>query len=158
MTRVDTNAFNHEPLAMHATLTHLFIKAAHKQPMVPKENVSAISLKGLEGDVAFGKRRRQVLLIEGETLEEFDLQPGMVRENGVTRGIVLAGMAQGTRLRVGRAVLEVTMDCEPCPFMETLRPGLEKAMDGRRGTLFKVVEGGPISIGDSVEVSEVVTA
>ena len=115
--------------------------------MVPVQSAVAVSGKGLEGDVAFGKNRRQVLLIEEETLNEFDLQPGVVRENGVTRGIRLAGMPVGSRLQLGSVVLEVTMDCEPCPFMETIRPGLEKAMDGRRGTLFRVIDGGALEIG-----------
>lgn len=142
---------------MNAELTHLFIKARHKEPMVPVQSVHAISGKGLEGDVAYGKNRRQVLLIEAETLDEFGLAPGVVRENGVTRGIVLAGMPAGTRLQLGEVVLEVTMDCEPCPFMETLRPGLEKAMDGRRGTLFRVVDGGKLYVGASVTVPELST-
>ena len=139
-------------LAMSAHVTNLFLKAVHKEPMVPVRRLNAISGKGLEGDVAYGKNRRQVLLIEGETLDEFGLTPGIVRENIVTRGIALAGMPKGTRLRVGNAILEVTMDCEPCPFMETIREGLEKAMDGRRGTLFRVLDGGMISQGDSIEL------
>ena len=120
--------------------------------MVPVEQAKAVASRGLEKDVAFGKTRRQVLLVEGETLDEFKLDPGMVRENGVTRGVELAGLPQGTRLQIGSVILEVTMDCEPCPFMETLRPGLEKAMDGRRGTLFKVVEGGTLREGDGVQI------
>ena len=137
---------------MKGTLKHLFIKAAHKAPMVPVEEANAVSLKGLEGDVAFGKNRRQVLLIEQETLDEFDLTPGIVRENGVTEGLILAGLATGTRVQLGDVVLEVTMDCEPCPFMETIREGLEVAMDGRRGTLFRVVEGGILSVGSTVRI------
>ena len=137
---------------MKGTLKHLFIKAAHKAPMVPVQEAKAISLKGLEGDVAFGKNRRQVLLIEQETLDEFDLAPGIVRENGVTEGLTLAGLPTGTRVQLGDVILEVTMDCEPCPFMETIREGLEAAMDGRRGTLFKVVHGGTLSIGADVSI------
>ena len=118
--------------------------------MVPESTVIADSGKGLQGDVAYGKNRRQILLIEKETLEEFELEPGILRENGVTEGIVLAGLPAGTRVHVGEALLEVTMDCEPCPYLETIRVGLERAMDGRRGTLFKVIEGGPIHLGAPV--------
>jgi len=138
---------------MKGTLKHLFIKEAHKAPMVPVQTAEAITLKGLKGDVAFGKNRRQVLLIEQEALDEFDLVPGIVRENGVTQGVVLAGLPKGSTVQLGSVVLEVTMDCDPCPFMETIRVGLEKAMDGRRGTLFRVLEGGTMSVGDPVSVT-----
>ena len=138
---------------MKGTLKHLFIKEAHKAPMVPVQTAEAITLKGLKGDVAFGKNRRQVLLIEQEALDEFDLEPGIIRENGVTAGIVLAGLPKGSTVQLGSVVLEVTMDCDPCPFMETIREGLEKAMDGRRGTLFRVLEGGTMTVGDPVSVT-----
>lgn len=120
--------------------------------MEQRDSITAVAGKGLAGDVAFGKNRRQVLLIEAEALDEFHIPPGILRENGVTVGIALAGSPPGTRLRIGSVVLEVTMDCDPCNFMETVREGLEKAMDGRRGTLFKVVEGGELQVGNPISL------
>jgi MOSC domain-containing protein YiiM len=48
--------------------------------------------------------------------------------------------------------MEVTLDCDPCEFIERMRPGLQAAMQGRRGTLFRVIESGQVSIGDPVAV------
>jgi MOSC domain-containing protein YiiM len=137
---------------MHGTIQHLFIKAAHGQPPRPADHASALGGKGLKGDVSFGRRKRQVLMIEAETLEEFGLQPGLVRENMTVTRIQLAGLPAGTLVRAGEALLEVTMDCAPCEYIEGLRPGLQAAMEGRRGTLFRVIEGGEIRVGDAVAV------
>ena len=75
---------------------------------------------------------------------------GDVRENITVEGIKLAGLPAGSRMQVGSALLEVTMDCTPCKFIEAKRPGLRAQMEGRRGTLFKVIEGGEIKLGDEV--------
>jgi MOSC domain-containing protein YiiM len=98
------------------------------------------------------RSKRQVLLIERELLEEFQLPVGDVRENITVQGIQLAGIVAGTQVRVGRALLEATLDCAPCQFIEDKRPGLRAAMEGKRGTLFKVIEGGEINVGDEIAV------
>ncbi|HEY4723153.1 MAG TPA: MOSC domain-containing protein, partial [Anaerolineae bacterium] len=83
----------------------------------------------------------------------FGLPIGDVRENITAQGIQLAGMLPGTRLKVGSALLEATLDCAPCQFIEDKRPGLREAMKGRRGTLFRVIEGGEISVGDEIQIA-----
>ena len=85
------------------------------------------------------------------TLDEFGLQPGQVRENITVAGLPLAGTTAGTRLQVGDTVMEVTMDCAPCEFMNELKPGLREEIDGRRGTLCKVISGGEIKVGDGLQ-------
>ena len=114
--------------------------------------VEAVAEQGLRNDSQFGRSKRQVLIIERETLDEFGLPIGDVRENITVEGIKLAGLPAGTRMQVGRALLEVTMDCTPCKFIEAKRPGLRTQMEGRRGTLFKVIEGGEIKLGDEVRI------
>ena len=59
----------------------------------------------------------------------------------------------GQRVRVGEAVLEITMVCDPCHKMDELREGLRAELDGRRGMLAHVVDGGEIALGDSVELA-----
>ncbi len=136
-----------------ATVIHLQIKTAQGAPMKPVPAVTAIAGYGLKDDANAGHSQRQVLLIERELLDEFQLPTGDVRENITVQGIQLAGMAPGTRVRVGQALLEATLDCAPCQFIEDKRPGLRAMMQGKRGTLFKVIEGGEIAVGDSIEVS-----
>ena len=133
-------------------IENLFLKARHKQPMKAVDEARAEAGRGLVGDVSYGRKIRQVLLIEKETLDEFVLTPGQVRENAVVSGVALAGLAEGTRVQAGDVLLEVTDDCAPCQLIEDIRPGLQGAMDGRRGTLFRVLEGGTMRLHDEVRV------
>jgi MOSC domain-containing protein YiiM len=133
-------------------VTHLFVKPAHGSKMEACSAVRAVEDKGLTGDAAFGTSRRQVLVIDAETLDAFDLAPGMVRENITISGFSLTGMPRGTRLHIQDVVLEVTGDCTPCDFLDHLRPGLKAAIQGRRGLLARVVHGGELNVGSPVHV------
>ncbi len=137
-----------------ATVIHMQLKPAAGKPMQPVSSVAALANYGLRGDANAGSSQRQVLIIERELLDEFQLPIGDVRENITVQGIQLAGMAAGTKVRVGQALLEATRDCAPCQFIEDKRPGLREAMRGKRGTLFKVLEDGEIKVGDEIVVEQ----
>ncbi len=123
----------------------------HREPIEPRAEVSAQADFGLEGDAhARAGSQRQVLLIDSETLGEFQVDPGALKENITTSGIALATLAPGSRLRVGGAVLEITMDCAPCAFVDSVQPGLRTKLQDRRGMLARVLEGGSIRVGDAV--------
>jgi MOSC domain-containing protein YiiM len=138
---------------------HLFQCLAHGAPMREFEEVFAIENKGLK-DCIHGRSgsARQILVMDQETLEEFGIAPGRVRENITTRGIALEALSLGQRLRAGEALLEVTNPCTPCHQMDEIRQGLQEALRGRRGLLCKVVESGRIRRGDRVEIEEKVRA
>ncbi len=138
---------------MSGTIIHLQLKIARDVPMRYVETMRAIAGQGIEGDVnARADSLRQVLLMDEETLIEFGLPPGRIRENITTRGIDLKPLERGTRLRVGNALLEITIPCAPCEFLDEIQPGLREKMIGQRGMLARVIEGGEIKIGDAVEV------
>jgi MOSC domain-containing protein YiiM len=94
---------------------------------------------------------RQILLVDRETLEAMELPPGILWENITTDGLNVNSLPIGQQLRVGGALLEVTMVCTPCNQMETIRPGLRRELWGRRGMLCRVLEGGIIRPGDPIE-------
>jgi MOSC domain-containing protein YiiM len=114
--------------------------------------VHVVGDKGFEG-CAHGRRgsRRQVLLVDRETLEAMDLQPGIIRENITTDGLNVNSLQVGQLLRIGEARLEVSAVCTPCDQMEAIRPGLRKELWGRRGMLCRVLDGGTIRRGDPIE-------
>jgi MOSC domain-containing protein YiiM len=89
-----------------------------------------------------------------ETLDLLDLRPGEIKENITTRGLRVQELRRGQRLRIGGAILEVTVHCSPCKRMDDIRPGLEQGLRGRRGMLCRVVEGGSIRVGDTIELFE----
>lgn len=122
-----------------------------KEPPVPSPALKLLEGLGIEGDRHQKPGgSRQVLLMSEENLDAFGLAPGEVRENIVTRGLDLQALPAGTRLEIGGATLEITKDCEPCAFIDTLRPGLRAQMARRRGMLARVVRTGDIRIGDEV--------
>lgn len=125
-------------------------------PPEPVESAMATP-DGIEGDVhAGGSPKRQVLLVDRGDAGAVGLRPGDLREQLTVDLPGLMGLAPGTRLRIGEAMLEVTGVCEPCTHIgadlgaadpEDLRDRLR----GRRGMLARVVEPGLVRVGDPVE-------
>jgi MOSC domain-containing protein YiiM len=121
-------------------------------PMEELSEVRAVGDTGFEGCAhARPGRKRQVLLVDRETLEAMDLRPGIIRENITTDGMNVNSLLIGQQLLIGEARLEVSAVCTPCDQMEAIRPGLRKELWGRRGMLCRVLEGGAIRRGDSIE-------
>jgi len=136
-----------------AEVAHLFRCLAHRLAMRPLEEIEAVANRGLSGCAhAQPGGLRQVLLMDLETLQEMQLRPGDVKENITTRGFDVRCLRPGQRLRIGEALLEVTVPCEPCKRMEEIRAGLKNELRGRRGMLCRVLEGGRIRTGDPILV------
>lgn len=142
-----------------AHVSHLFVAVEHRKPMKAVDQATAVANWGFEGCI-HGRQgsKRQVLVVDSETLVEFGLEPGMVRENVTTAGLKVGGLKPGQRLAVGDALLEVTIPCEPCYQIDEVRMGLQEALKDRRGVLCRVIQGGRISRGDLIEVREAATA
>ena len=135
-----------------ASVKHLFRAPKRRLPMEALPEVRVLKDSGLEGCAhARPGGKRQVLLVDSETLQVLDLKPGIIRENVTTEGLNVNGLAVGQQLQIGEARLEVSAVCTPCGQIEKLRPGLRKEMRGRRGMLCRVVEGGTVREGDSIE-------
>ena len=131
---------------------NLFRAPKKRLPMQELPEVRAVDDTGFEGCAhARSGGKRQVLLVDRETLEAMDLEPGIIRENITTDGLNVNSLAIGQLLRVGEARLEVSAICTPCDQMEAVRPGLRKELWGRRGMLCRVLEGGVIRRGDPIE-------
>lgn len=138
-----------------AEVLHLFQALAHSQPVREFDEAFAVANKGFK-ECIHGRpgSSRQLLLMDVETLDEFGISPGRVKENITTRGIKLEGLLMGQRIRVGEALLEITKECEPCHQMDAIRQGLREALRGRRGVLCRVVESGQICRSDAIEIIE----
>ena len=131
---------------------NLFRAPKKHLPMEDLSEVRAVGDTGFEGcaHARLGSKR-QVLLVDRETLEAMDVRPGIIRENVTTDGMNVNSLQIGQQLLIGEARLEVSAVCTPCDQMEAIRPGLQKELWGRRGMLCRVLEGGVIRRGDSIE-------
>lgn len=136
-------------------ITSLQICPGHGLPMSPVDPALFVADSGLEGcQHAKPGSRRQVLLIEQENLEEFGLEPMVVKENVTTLGIDLTSLAVDTGLALGEeVVLWITGPCHPCALMDEIRDGLKEEIRGRRGVLAWVKKGGRVRVGDEIRVA-----
>jgi len=140
-----------------ATVRSIFVKKEKGRRAVSLDAVEAIS-GGLTGDRHTGlSRQRQILLISGNVLDELNLEPGSISENVVIDGIDVMRLQEGQSLRLGQALVTVTVPCEPCTQMERVRQGLQTALENRRGMFVRVVEDGTVRVGDQVEIVQEVT-
>jgi MOSC domain-containing protein YiiM len=128
---------------------------------------SAVAGRGLEGDRYFlgvgsfsrwPGEGRAVTLIEEEVIEAvrrehgIDLGEGRSRRNIVTLGVVLADLV-GKRFRLGGALLRGARLAAPCRYLEKrVAPGTYNAMRGRGGLRADVLEGGPVRVGDAIQI------
>jgi MOSC domain-containing protein YiiM len=135
-----------------AKVLHLFRAPKKRLPMEEIAEASAVTNSGFLGCAhARPGGKRQVLLVDRETLEAMSLDPGIIRENITTDGLNVNGLKTGQQLRIGGARLEVSAACTPCDQLEKVRPGLRKELWGRRGMLCRVLQGGTVHRGDSIE-------
>jgi MOSC domain-containing protein YiiM len=136
-----------------ATVSGLFVSPARGSGRSEaRQRVRAIEGHGLEGCAHANPPRREVLLASKEHLDALGVELGAIRENVTVEGADVQQWPIGQRIQAGEAVLEITMVCDPCQRMDQLRPGLRAELDGRRGMLARVVEGGEIALGDSIEL------
>jgi MOSC domain-containing protein YiiM len=133
-------------------IAHLFRAPKKRLPMEPLLAASILENHGIEGCAhARPNGSRQVLIVDVETLNAMDLQPGVIRENITTEGLNVNGLSIGQRLQVGESLMEVTAVCTPCDQLEKVRQGLRRELYGRRGMLCRVIKGGTVTPGDLIE-------
>ena len=136
------------------TIVALHIARVKGTPSDPVKEASAISAAGLDGDRSCNPdNTRQVLIMDKETLDKFSLEPGQIKENITTTNLDLSNVKNGNVFFIGDNVtMEAVGDCEPCGKMDAIRAGLREELDGQRGILTVVINGGDINIGDSIRI------
>ena len=136
------------------------IRPARRAPLVSLTQVEVIAGYGLAGDHYASKSdgKRQVTLIQAEHLEvvakilgKFEVRADAVRRNLLVSGINLYAL-RDLKFRIGGVVLEGSGPCDPCSRMEeVLGIGGYNAMRGHGGITARIVEGGVLGVGESVE-------
>jgi hypothetical protein len=133
-----------------------------EHPLARVESVEAVAGRGLTGDRYYNGhgtfsgpgRGYQLTLVEAEVLDAVDLPWEQARRNVVTQGIALNALV-GHRFTIGAVECIGRRLAEPCSHLERLaRPGLLRPLVHRGGLRADILEGGPISIGDSVAIAE----
>ena len=137
-------------------------------PMEARDTVDAVTGVGLAGDryaLATGKYSdtnrgpRDVTLIEREAIDAVRAEDGIevaeadTRRNVVTEGVPLNHLV-GCTFRVGAVTLRGLRLSEPCAYLEQLTgiAGINRAFVHRGGLRVEVVSGGPLRVGDVIDV------
>ncbi len=151
-----------DTLPQTGRLEWIGLRPARGAPMHIVDSAILIFGRGLDGD-RFAARRddnpRQVTLIQHEHLSAIAalvgleaVPPELLRRNLVVSGINLLAL-KDRRFRIGGALLEYGGRCHPCSRMErALGPGGYNAMRGHGGITVRVIEAGPIQVGDSIAI------
>lgn len=133
-------------------------KPADHYTRVPLTQARLVAGYGIEGDRKGGHPKRQLNLMCADVLAElaeagFQVAPGQMGEQIMVRGVDLAALAVGDRLRIGaEAEIEVTDQRTGCDRFETLQGKKRSEAAGQMGVMARVITGGAIQIGDRVQV------
>jgi MOSC domain-containing protein YiiM len=133
-----------------AELVGIWRSPKRREAMEPLESARVFENEGVEGCAHRRGGKRNVLFVAVEDLEALGVEPGAVKENFTVRGAEVMEWPLGQRLAICDAEFEVSMICDPCELMETIRPGLLAEIDGRRGMLARVLKSGQVAVGDTI--------
>jgi len=150
--------FRHLP--QEGKLEWIGLRPGRRETVVAVEEAVVSLEEGLVGD-HYAKKGgdRQLTLIQAEhlrgvagMLHRETVDPTLTRRNLLISGVNLLAL-KNARFQIGDSVvLETTGPCEPCSRMEeNLGPGGYQAMRGHGGLTARVVQGGPIKVGDQVK-------
>lgn len=143
-----------ERFAAPGRVEAILLRPARGVAMIATQSAE-VTEAGLAGDRA-RNGKRAVTLIQAEHLPVIAALAGLetVDPAALRRNIVVSGLNvlafRGKELRVGDAVLALTVPAHPCSKMEkALGPGAYTAMRGHGGFCASVVSGGVIRVGDA---------
>ncbi|MGE5610854.1 MAG: MOSC domain-containing protein [Bacillota bacterium] len=145
---------------MRGVLTQISISGGGMPKLAIPEG--RVTDEGIVGDWQLNRKyhggpNRAICLYSEELYEwlrgqGIELTAGQLGENFTTRGIDLMKLGRGTRLRVGKCVIEITEPRTPCAKLKRWREDLKELLVGRAGWLAKVISEGTVRAGDGVEV------
>jgi MOSC domain-containing protein YiiM len=133
-------------------------RPADRFARVAVESAELVAGRGIAGDRKAGRLDRHLNVMSRETLDGLQSDgaragPGETGEQLVFAGIDVDRLGPGTRLRLGRAaVIEVVQRRQPCGRFEQIQRMTIKTAWGRLGVMCRVLEGGPIRLGDEVDI------
>ena len=126
----------------------------------PVESAKLLENFGMENDAHAGKWHRQLSLLAQESYDEMkeytgaELSFGTFAENITTSGIELHTLPVGTVLKLGECICEVTQIGKECHHGCAIRELAGDCVMPREGSFVKILKGGKIKTGDSIQVTE----
>ena len=129
---------------------------------IQKTEVASVELRvewGIDGDAHAGAWHRQVSLLPFEKIEDFkskgaQVSNGSFGENLIVEGFDLRSLPIGTLFRCNDVVLELTQIGKQCHAHCAIYHTMGDCIMPREGVFTRVVHGGVISEGDTIDIVE----
>ncbi len=142
---------------MAATVVSINLSEKKTVRKTPGTQGTLVENRGFDGDAHAGDWHRQVSLLAEESIAKMqakglDVDAGDFAENITTRGIDLVSLPVGTRLKVGETLLQVSQIGKECHTKCAIYYQAGDCVMPKEGIFATVVEGGPVSTGDTVTV------
>ena len=140
------------------TVVGIHIAPATRLPMKSVDSVQAETGKGLVGDRYHGTRHRHVTVQSAADLAEAADDLGSAVDPASTRRNITISHGDiptkpGEHLAIGDVELEVVRIAAPCKLLDdVIGDGARHALRRRAGTVFRVIDGGTIALGDPVHL------
>jgi MOSC domain-containing protein YiiM len=150
-------------LSTAVTVVAIHVAKGSRLPMRSVERVTVEAGKGIVGDRYHGTRHRHVSVQSATALQEAEEVFGApIDPAGTRRNLTLSNgdipRQPGEHLRIGDVLLEVVRVAAPCQLLDdTLGRGAQEALRRRGGSIFRVLEGGEIAVGDAVTTRDAPT-
>jgi len=149
---------------MTGLLTAIHIALATEAPMEARETVQVDTGLGIPGDRYYGLDPDEaVTLVEEQAVQNAAAGAGVAYVPGATRRnftIVDCPLNDliGQPFMLGEVLLEGTRLAHPCHWMEqTIGPGAQELLKNRGGIRARVLRGGTVRVGDTLQLSAVLT-
>lgn len=139
-----------------ARVVEIHLAPGRRLPTRSVPSVEAEAGRGLVGDRYHGAKHRHVTVQARDELDAGAAELGSPIPSGLTRRNITVDRGPipttpGERMRIGPVLLEVVRVAAPCRLLDDgIGPGAAAALRRRAGTVFRVLESGPIGVGDPV--------
>lgn len=139
----------------------LAINTSDKKGVIknPVEEALFIEDFGIQGDAHGGTDIRQVSLLAEESVNKMraqglTLKYGDFAENITTVGIELHTLPIGTKLKIGETLQKVSKIGKECHHGCAIKQKIGQCIMPTEGIFTKVIKGGKIKTGDTIEIIE----
>jgi len=130
-------------------------KETGEQKLSSPDAANFIAGHGIEGDAHAGDWHRQISLLDQSSVDQLiakglELTPGDFAENITTSGLALSKLPLGSKLRMGKALLEITQIGKECHTRCAIYQQAGDCVMPREGVFATVLKGGSVKAGDII--------
>ncbi|CAN5333714.1 MOSC domain-containing protein [soil metagenome] len=136
----------------------LHVAKATRLPMRAVDSVEIEAGKGIVGDRYHGTKHRHVTVQSADALAEAtelygSEVPAHLTRRNITIDDGVVPRDPGSLIRICDVLLEVVRVAAPCKLLDdTIGRGAQEALRRRGGSVFRVLEGGHVAVGDEVDL------